>query len=85
MKEKPTVAKTELNKIIIQELHGDPGKCDSNMSYKLSQCIRRGFDCFEEAKVYLLNRDFDIWQNEFFSYSITLKRCISSLSIYFVL
>ena len=73
--------KSELNKVLIQKLYGDPGKYDMNLSYRLSQYIRRGYDSFKGAEVHLLSQAFDIWGNEFVRHLITITGWKSPLLI----
>ena len=66
LKDKPLATRSELNSILVQKIYCDPSRWDLNLSFKLSQCIRSGRDCFDEAKNFLLKQGYDICSNDFF-------------------
>ena len=66
LKDKPLATRSELNSILVKKFYCDPSRWDLNLSFKLSQCIRSGTDCFDEAKHFLLKQGYDICCNEFF-------------------
>ena len=49
LKDKPMATKRELNSILVRKFYCDQSMWDLNLSFKLSQCIRSGTDCFDEA------------------------------------
>ena len=65
LKKKPLATRSELNSILVQKFYGDPSRWNLNLSFKLSQCIRSGSDCFDEAKNFLLKLGYDICRNDF--------------------
>ena len=65
LKEKPLATKSELSSILVKKFYGDSSRWDLNLSFKLSQCIRSGTDCFDEAKNFLLKQGYDIYRNDF--------------------